>query len=171
VYLLTSVETSAFAATGWLFGKEVHREQAMDAKQQASSAMEQATQARKETMGVVDGAMTAMHEAMEQTAQARKEAMDMASKIMDAMQQATEGKPQAMNTTQNAAHAAGRKARDEQGQALATRMQNHSRNLEHLKQVLTNKLPDRTVQGEVEKIMKEMEELTSLAIALYPPAH
>src|SRR4051794_34020303 len=32
VYLLSGVEAIAFAATGWLFGKEVHREQAQTAE-------------------------------------------------------------------------------------------------------------------------------------------
>jgi tetratricopeptide (TPR) repeat protein len=90
IYLLTGVETVAFAALGWLFGREVHR-------QQAESAMKQADQARKDTMDVVDKAMGAMGQAMGQADQARKEAMGMVSEIMDTKRQATDAKPQTIS--------------------------------------------------------------------------
>lgn len=37
-YLFAAVEAIAFAAVGWLFGKEVHREQAENAEQRAETA-------------------------------------------------------------------------------------------------------------------------------------
>ena len=94
IYLLTGVETVAFAALGWLFGREVHR-------QQAESATKQANQARNDTMVVVDKAMGAMGQAMEQADQARKEAMDMVSGIMDTKRQATDAKPQTISETED----------------------------------------------------------------------
>jgi hypothetical protein len=38
VYLYTPVETVAFAAVGWLFGREVHRQEAQRAEQRVSAA-------------------------------------------------------------------------------------------------------------------------------------
>ena len=38
VYLLSGVEAVVFAAVGWMFGKEVHREQAEKAENRASQA-------------------------------------------------------------------------------------------------------------------------------------
>jgi hypothetical protein len=38
VYLLSGVEAVVFAAVGWLFGKEVHREQAQQAEAKAEQA-------------------------------------------------------------------------------------------------------------------------------------
>lgn len=48
VYLLTGVEAVVFAAVGWLFGKEVHREQAEKASKQADAANARATTAQTE---------------------------------------------------------------------------------------------------------------------------
>jgi hypothetical protein len=44
-YLLTGVEAIVFAAVGWLFGKEVHREQAENAEQKRGEAEDHARQA------------------------------------------------------------------------------------------------------------------------------
>jgi len=83
VYLLTGIETITFTAVGWLFGKEVHREQAEMAQQQATQAMQQTEDAHKETM-------TMVHEAMGQI----KEAQDGAISIMrDAMHMLEQPKP------------------------------------------------------------------------------
>jgi hypothetical protein len=46
VYLLNGVEAIAFAAAGFLFGKEVHRQQAESAQQLAKEAQEEAADAR-----------------------------------------------------------------------------------------------------------------------------
>jgi hypothetical protein len=75
VYLLTGIETITFTAIGWLFGKEVHREQAEMAQQQASEAMEQTKEAQKDTM-------TMAQEAMGQIKEAQKDAM---AAVQDAM--------------------------------------------------------------------------------------
>src|SRR2546430_6735 len=45
VYLLAGIETLTFTAVGWLFGKEVHREQAEAAQDQAKEAMGQMKEA------------------------------------------------------------------------------------------------------------------------------
>jgi hypothetical protein len=49
IYLLNGVEAVAFAAAGYLFGKEVHRQSAEDAKQNAEEAKTDATVARMES--------------------------------------------------------------------------------------------------------------------------
>jgi len=46
VYLLTGVEAIAFAAAGFLFGKEVHREQAQNAEKRAAQTEEGAANGR-----------------------------------------------------------------------------------------------------------------------------
>lgn len=46
VYLLTGVEAVVFAAVGWLFGKEVHREQAQQADDQVKAANKRADDAQ-----------------------------------------------------------------------------------------------------------------------------
>jgi hypothetical protein len=50
VYALAPIETIAFAAAGWLFGREVHREQAQQAEQRATNAEENAQTAQKEAI-------------------------------------------------------------------------------------------------------------------------
>jgi hypothetical protein len=47
VYLLSGVEAVAFAATGFLFGKEVHRQQAAQATARADKAEEKAAEAQQ----------------------------------------------------------------------------------------------------------------------------
>jgi hypothetical protein len=47
VYLLTGIEAIAFAAAGFLFGKEVHREQAQTAEKRAQSSEDRAVVAEK----------------------------------------------------------------------------------------------------------------------------
>lgn len=42
-YLLGGIEAIAFAAVGYLFGKEVHRQQAVNAEKRAADAQQQAT--------------------------------------------------------------------------------------------------------------------------------
>ena len=80
VYLLTGIETITFTAIGWLFGKEVHREQAEMAQQQATAAMEQAKEAQKDTM-------TIAHDAMGQTKEAQKDTVTIAHDAMHMMVQ------------------------------------------------------------------------------------
>lgn len=48
VYLLSAVEAVAFAAAGFLFGKEVHRQQAEKAEEQAAEAQIQAVAAQND---------------------------------------------------------------------------------------------------------------------------
>lgn len=48
VYLLTGVEAIAFAAAGFLFGKEVHRKQAEQAEKRADEASKTAASAKDE---------------------------------------------------------------------------------------------------------------------------
>ncbi len=48
VYLLTGVETIAFAGVGWLFGREVHRAQVQSAEQRAENAVKSKDQAQQE---------------------------------------------------------------------------------------------------------------------------
>lgn len=47
IYLLSGVEAIAFAAAGYLFGKEVHRQQAENASQQAQDAQQEANDANQ----------------------------------------------------------------------------------------------------------------------------
>jgi LPS sulfotransferase NodH len=49
VYVFSAVEAIAFAAVGWLFGKEVHREQAQAAERRATDAESRADTANAET--------------------------------------------------------------------------------------------------------------------------
>lgn len=77
VYLLTGIETITFTAIGWLFGKEVHREQAEMAQQQATEATEQAKEAHKETMTMVNEAMGQIKEAHKDSIAAVQDAMKM----------------------------------------------------------------------------------------------
>jgi len=46
VYLLTGVEAVAFASAGWLFGKEVHRSEAQEARKQVVTERQHASQAQ-----------------------------------------------------------------------------------------------------------------------------
>lgn len=48
VYVYGTVEAIVFTAVGWLFGREVHREQASSAKQDAQEAKGEAASARQE---------------------------------------------------------------------------------------------------------------------------
>src|ERR1700738_5238458 len=64
IYLLTGVETITFAGIGWLFGKEVHREQAQMAQRQAEDSMQQTTEAMKQNADIMHGAMQQVTEAM-----------------------------------------------------------------------------------------------------------
>ena len=48
VYLLTAVQAIAFAAVGWLFGREVHRNQAQVAEKRADEAQQHRDQADRE---------------------------------------------------------------------------------------------------------------------------
>ncbi len=98
IYLLTGVETITFAGIGWLFGKEVHREQAQMAERQAEGAMQQATEAMKQNVDIMHGAMgqvteamkqnaDIMHGAMEQVAETRKETMEIVHETMAVLTQ------------------------------------------------------------------------------------
>jgi hypothetical protein len=49
MYVFSAVEAIAFAAVGWLFGKEVHREQAHAAEKRAADAESRADTANAET--------------------------------------------------------------------------------------------------------------------------
>jgi hypothetical protein len=100
IYLLTGVETITFAGIGWLFGKEVHREQAQRAERQAEDAMQHATEAMKQNADIMHGAMEQvteamkqnvdiMHGAMEQVAETRKETMEIVHQTMDVLTQPT----------------------------------------------------------------------------------
>jgi hypothetical protein len=75
VYLLTGVETITFTSIGWLFGKEVHREQAQMAERQAEEAMGQVTAAMKQNAEITQGAM-------EQVTGTRKETMEIVHQTM-----------------------------------------------------------------------------------------
>lgn len=75
IYLLTGVETITFAGIGWLFGKEVHREQAQVAERQAEGAMQQVTEAMKQIADI-------MHGTMQQVAETRKETMEVVYQTM-----------------------------------------------------------------------------------------
>lgn len=75
IYLLTGVETITFAGIGWLFGKEVHREQAQVAERQAEGAMQQVTEAMKQNADI-------MHGTMQQVAETRKETMEVVYQTM-----------------------------------------------------------------------------------------
>jgi hypothetical protein len=77
VYLLTGIETITFTSVGWLFGKEVHREQAEMAQQQATEAMEQTKEAHKETMTMVQETMTQVKESQKDTIAFVQDAMRM----------------------------------------------------------------------------------------------
>ena len=90
IYLLAGIETITFTSIGWLFGKEVHREQAEVAQKQVSAAMDQAKDAQKETMGMI-------HDAMQQTKEAQKDTMTMAH---DTMQQMKEAQKDTLSLTQ-----------------------------------------------------------------------
>jgi hypothetical protein len=59
VYALTPIETIAFAAVGWLFGREVHRQQAQKAEARAEQAETRADQAQSEA---VNATVQAAHE-------------------------------------------------------------------------------------------------------------
>jgi hypothetical protein len=50
-YLLTGVEAVVFAAVGWLFGKEVHREQAEKAEMSRKEAEEKGREASEKAAG------------------------------------------------------------------------------------------------------------------------
>jgi len=100
VYLLTGVETITFAGIGWLFGKEVHREQAQVAERQAEGAMRQVTEAMKQNGDIMQGAMQQvteamkqntdiMHVTMQQVAETRKETMEIVHQTMAVLTQPT----------------------------------------------------------------------------------
>ncbi len=91
VYLLAGIETITFTSIGWLFGKEVHREQAEMAQTQVSEAMGQTRDAQKETTVMV-------HDAMQQTKDAQKDTMAMAH---DAMQQTKDTQKDTIAIMQN----------------------------------------------------------------------
>ncbi len=48
VYALTPIVTIAFAAAGWLFGREVHRQEVVNAQAQAEQAQDERDQAQNE---------------------------------------------------------------------------------------------------------------------------
>jgi len=75
VYLLTGIETITFTAIGWLFGKEVHREQAEMAQLQATAAMDQAKTTQRDTTTIV-------HEAMGQVKEAQKDTIEAMHMLM-----------------------------------------------------------------------------------------
>jgi hypothetical protein len=80
IYLLTGVETITFAGIGWLFGKEVHREQAQAAERQAEGAMQQVTEAMKQNGDIMSGAM-------QQVTETRKETLEIVHQAMGALTQ------------------------------------------------------------------------------------
>jgi hypothetical protein len=65
-YLLAGVETVTFTAIGWLFGKEVHREQAQQAEMRAEETQKMAinamdTAAEEKTKGRMVGKAVMAH--------------------------------------------------------------------------------------------------------------
>lgn len=105
IYLLTGVETITFAGIGWLFGKEVHREQAQIAERQAGEAMNQVTTAMKQNEGIMHDAMQQVAAAMKQNEGIMHVAMQQVSEAMKqngtimqgAMQQAAEIRKETMS--------------------------------------------------------------------------
>ena len=82
IYLLTGVETITFAGIGWLFGKEVHREQAQVAERQAGDAMKQTSDAMKQNEGIMHGAMQQVSDAMKQNEGIMHGAMEQVTEAM-----------------------------------------------------------------------------------------
>jgi nitrogen fixation-related uncharacterized protein len=78
IYLLTGVETVAFAALGWLFGREVHRQQVNDANQRAENSLLEERAAKEKMMQV-----------MQQSMQEKQQAMSTLQQVMGTMQQTT----------------------------------------------------------------------------------
>jgi hypothetical protein len=71
VYLLSGVEAIAFAATGWLFGKEVHREQAQtaeagrkDAERTKDLALSEAADQRRKGVETARGMVLSLDQAV-----------------------------------------------------------------------------------------------------------
>lgn len=100
VYLLTGVETITFAGIGWLFGREVHREQAQVAERQADEAMGLVTKAMQQNEDNMHGVMgqvtetmkqntDIMEKAMGQVAESRKESMELIHQTMDMLSRPT----------------------------------------------------------------------------------
>jgi hypothetical protein len=68
VYLLSGVEAVVFAAVGWLFGKEVHREQAEKAEANAQAAEAKTEAVRQVTEVKTDEAHSAHMDAVKEAA-------------------------------------------------------------------------------------------------------
>jgi hypothetical protein len=78
IYLLTGVETVAFAALGWLFGREVHRQQVSDANQRAEDSLQEERAAKGKMIQV-----------MQQAMQEKQQTMSTMQQIMGTLQQTT----------------------------------------------------------------------------------
>lgn len=77
IYLLGGVEAVVFAAIGWFFGKEVHREQAQAATKQANTATQQANTATQTALAAnqnATAANAALSQATESLAGAKADA-------------------------------------------------------------------------------------------------
>jgi hypothetical protein len=97
IYLLTGVETVAFAALGWLFGREVHRQQVNDANQRAENSLLEERAAKEKMMQVMQHQQS-MQEKQQENSLLEERATK--KEMMQVMQQAMQEKQQAMSTLQ-----------------------------------------------------------------------
>ena len=81
VYLLSGVEAVVFAAVGWLFGKEVHREQARQAEAKAEQASAKHVAAASEAAAEKARGLALARAIVAHTGPMRARAMSMSSDI------------------------------------------------------------------------------------------
>jgi hypothetical protein len=72
VYLLTGVEAVAFASAGWLFGKEVHRSEAQQARKQVVTERQRVSQAQTDLRESVQREATEQEKARSEQERADK---------------------------------------------------------------------------------------------------
>ncbi len=97
IYLLTGVETVAFAALGWLFGREVHRQQVSDANQRAEDSLQEERAAKGKMIEVMQQLQSMQEKQQEDSLQEERAAK---GKMIEVMQQAMQEKQQTMSTLQ-----------------------------------------------------------------------